>query len=86
MATETRAPMPPARLPRMIVEDRYSGLLDGAVGPAKLQRDLDRVLRRLLEGLVRHALSEEQGAVVEELETLLHRAIVDRVATWDLPV
>ena len=86
MATETREPTPPARLPRMILEDRYTGLLDGAVGPAKLQRDLDRVLRGLLEGLVRQELTEEQGAVVGDLETLLHHAIVDRVATWDLPV
>ncbi len=84
MASETREPTPPARLPRMILEDRYTGLLDGAVRPAKLQRDLDRVLRGLLEGLIRHALSEHQGAVVAELETLLHQAIVDRVATWEL--
>ncbi len=82
---ETRAPMPPARLPRMILEDRYTGLLDGAVRPARLQGDLDRVLRGLLEGLVRQPLTEAQGAVVVELETLLHQAIVDRVATWDLP-
>ncbi len=97
MDTETRGPMSPTRLPRMILEDRYSGLLEGvvksgrraehgAVGPSRLQRDLDCVLRGLLEGLVRQALSEEHGAFVEELETLLHQAIVDRVATWDLPV
>ncbi len=83
--TETRTPMPPARLPRMILEDRYTGLLAGAVRPATLQRDLDRVLRGLLEGLVRQELTAEQGAFVAELETLLHQAIVDRVATWDLP-
>jgi hypothetical protein len=96
MDTETREPMPHARLPHMILEDRYTGLLEevvragrrkvhGAVRPSRLQRDLDRVVRGLLEGLIRHALTEEQGAFVEELETLLHRAIVDRVATWDLP-
>ncbi len=95
MDTETRGPMSPTRLPRMILEDRYTGLLEGVVKsgqraehgavPARLQRDLDRVLRGLLEGLVRHPLSEEHGAFVEELETLLHQAIVDRVATWDLP-
>ena len=85
MATETREPMAPVRLPRMILEDRYAGLLHGAVGPAQLQGDLDRVLRGLLEGLVRQPLTEAQGAVVADLEALLHQAIVDRVATWDLP-
>lgn len=83
MDTETRGPMSPTRLPRMILEDRYSGLLEvvvksgrraehGAVRPPKLKRDLDRVLQGLLEGLVRHELSDEQGAFIEELETLLH--------------
>jgi len=77
MDTETRGPMSPTRLPRMILEDRYSGLLEvvvksgrraahGAVRPPKLKRDLDRVLQGPLEGLVRHELSDEQGAFIED--------------------
>lgn len=31
MDTETRGPMSPTRLPRMILEDRYSGLLEVVV-------------------------------------------------------
>jgi len=89
------------RIPKEILEDRYRGLflnrnsvtragknLKMAGDYNERQLRLDKMIRRLIEGVTRHEFDGEdfdhEGSIVEEVEALIHETIIRRVDEWGL--
>jgi hypothetical protein len=81
-----RSPIEP--LPRVIMEDRWTGLLRGKTDTSKLQERLDQVLIDLVEGVIRRSNSDAfavvDGEVVGVDEVMDVDGIEDVIREWIL--
>lgn len=65
-----------------MLEDRWVGLMEQGLNPSDLQNDLDRILTRIVEGMLRRSTNDlngdRDGKLIDELE----KAIRDRILEY----